>query len=347
MLRAYNYIDTTHLRLHEYVIAFFNRIEFQTGDFTDVFFETEFLPIVNRHKKILRDEFLKIYNEVKDWDQLGRSILCQQIRQSNEIERICAREVIPVKLDREATGLYETIRTLFLKLYSNVLDGNIFREEMKLTLREHFDEFRQSNQAITLCPMCGITQLKTEHDDTRDQYDHYLPKALFPYSAVNFLNLVPTCKDCNLDVKKEKDVLLISGNRKIFFPFARNHSGVDISISIAHDLANISHVVWNVELVSRDGKDEEVESWNMIYEIDFRYKSFIKGRIRKWYEAYWKTIRTPMFSRLSDEDKFDCYIEVLKGIEEVELDVIQRPALQAFIEQSPLARAAQEAALYS
>ncbi len=40
------------------------------------------------------------------------------------------------------------------------------------------------------CPYCaGIGQVKT--------LDHYLPKSVYPLHAVNPLNLVPSCRDCN------------------------------------------------------------------------------------------------------------------------------------------------------
>jgi hypothetical protein len=39
------------------------------------------------------------------------------------------------------------------------------------------------------CPLCGHRQVMT--------LDHYLPKSTFPALAVNPVNLVPACRDCN------------------------------------------------------------------------------------------------------------------------------------------------------
>lgn len=348
MLKAYRFIETPHVRLHEFVVAFFDRIEHESGEFNEEFFDEEFLPIVNRHHQILRAQFENIYEEVREWPQADRSILCEQIRQSNQIERICRREVVPQTIDKHQKDIYETLRNLFLKLYSNVLDGDIFRDEMGVILREHFDEFRKVNHDLTVCPMCGISELKTEHDDFRDQYDHYLPKSVYAYSSVNFLNLVPTCKDCNsFDVKGDADVLDVTGTRKLFFPYDENHQGVDIDISIAVDDADLSDIEWKLDLASPDGKDEEVESWGIIYNIETRYKAFVKGRIKKWYKAYWEFMGRGDLAHLEEDDRRACYLASLEEDEKQLLSFVKRPALMAFLEQSPLARAAQEAAAYS
>jgi hypothetical protein len=42
-----------------------------------------------------------------------------------------------------------------------------------------------------VCPQCGVGRVRT--------LDHYLPKTLFPALAVVPENLIPTCRDCNLD----------------------------------------------------------------------------------------------------------------------------------------------------
>lgn len=43
----------------------------------------------------------------------------------------------------------------------------------------------------TICPLCGYGQVKT--------VDHYLPKSKFPLYSVLTHNLVPACRDCNIE----------------------------------------------------------------------------------------------------------------------------------------------------
>src|SRR5690606_360287 len=120
----------------------------------------------------------------------------------------------PQKFPRSTTGLYGVLKGFFIDLYEQVLDGNGFRDLFSTTLRAHFDEFSTINSEITLCPICGLGELKKHTDEARDQYDHYLPKSIYPLSSVNFKNLVPVCRECNsLDVKGDTDIVDTSSNR--------------------------------------------------------------------------------------------------------------------------------------
>lgn len=347
MLKSYKFVETEHQKLHEFVIAFFNRVESESGKFSLDFFEAEFRTIVKRHKKILKVAFEEIYNEIKDWDQESKSDLCEVIRQSNDIANICSRQIIPRTFIDSDADIYKKIRTLFLKLYSDVVNGAPVHEEWGITLRHHFDAFRIANDGITLCPMCGISELKTEYDTTRDQYDHYLPKALYPLSSVNFYNLVPICKECNsFDAKGEKDILALTTNR-LFYPYDDTHQGINVDFSILCDSANVEEIDWQVTLVSPAGKFQEVNAWKEIYNIEYRYIGFVKGRIKKWYRAYWQYLKDDTLIDLTEEQKSAAYFASLKADDAECLNIIRKPAISEFISKCSMAKAAQEAEFYS
>src|SRR6266567_621216 len=183
MIRPYRYIETVHAKLHEYVLAYFRKIETDANGFRDELFEVNFLPIVNNHPRILKYRLELIYNHVRLLPDHDRHSFCQQIIESNQIAKICNGEYKPKVISKTATGINKILRNMFLDLYNQVLDGDSFQKNNNTTLRDHFDEFCEVNKDTTLCPICGISELKKSQDKSRDQYDHYLPKSLYPFSS--------------------------------------------------------------------------------------------------------------------------------------------------------------------
>ena len=55
-----------------------------------------------------------------------------------------------------------------------------------------YDEIMQS-APYEICPFCTMRKVKT--------IDHFLPKSEYPSYAITPLNLVPCCRDCNMDKK--------------------------------------------------------------------------------------------------------------------------------------------------
>lgn len=347
MIKTYKYHLSCHSMLHQHVLQFFDRIEFETGPFDLSFFDPDFRPIVNRHRKVLKQKFKDIYDVLSRLPQGARSNICNQIRDSNDIERICQGTVTPVKIDDSANGIRKVIRNFFLDLYNQVLDGDPFKDAYHTTLREHFDGFSEINRETTLCPICGIGELKKKEDSTRDQYDHFLPKALYPFSSVNFENLVPSCKECNsFDAKGEADTIAISTG-KMFFPFDTLHKGISVEFHISKDNFEPEKVDWRIDFTNPDGKNDEIESWKAIYKIEKRYSGHVKARIDKWYRFYWEYIHDSELQHLSEADKKLCCLKALEKDESLELNFIRKPALDGFIDESVMAKAEIEARYYS
>lgn len=333
--------------LHQHVLQFFDRIEFETGAFDLSFFDPDFRPIVNRHRKVLKQKFKDIYAVLSRLPQGVRSDICNQIRNSNDIEAICQGTKTPIKIDDSANGIRKVIRTFFLDLYNQVLDGDPFKDAYHTTLREHFDGFSEINKETTLCPICGIGELKKKEDATRDQYDHFLPKALYPLSSVNFENLVPSCKECNsFDAKGEADTIAVSTG-KLFYPFDNSHKGISVEFHIAADDIEPEKVDWRIDFTNPDGKNDEIESWKAIYKIENRYSGHVKARIDKWYRFYWEYIHDSDLQHLSEADRELCCLKALEKDESLELTFIRRPALDGFINESVMAKAEIEAKYYS
>lgn len=115
-----------------------------------------------------------------------------------------------------------------------------------------------------------------EHHSKREAYDHYLPKALYPFNSINFHNLAPACHECNSTYKLSKDPTRNpAGRRKAFYPFATAAHTIDIQVVLQH--SNIEHLKpVNVQLQFGPAAiTEEIETWKDVYSIDERYKAKI------------------------------------------------------------------------
>jgi hypothetical protein len=340
MIKNYNYITTDHCRLHEFIISFFKRIEHENKPFDISFFEPDFQDIVNRHKTILKKQCKDIYEVISKWSKRKRSKFIRRIIISNSIENICHGTVKALSLDDIPSDIKPLIKDLFDNLYKQVLDGDPFNKKFNTTLRQHFDEFRTQNKELTLCPICGISELKTKYDTNRDQYDHYLPKSIYPLSSVNFKNLIPACTDCNsLEVKGDKDIVSIASNGKLFYIYDTSHKGIEVDFKISKDDEEIDNITWDINFLTPDVKIDEIESWKKIYNIEGRYKGFIKGRIESWYKAYLSYKQNSRLNSLSEQQKEDAYFVTLETDRELYLNFLRLPALQSFIRDSVLLKA--------
>lgn len=349
MIRNFKYLDTVaQLRLHESVIGFFNRIEFERGPFQDSYFDYTLSYLATRHPKIVRLRCELIYNTIRNWPLSQRTELFNLIRESNSIENICLGNYEPKRLPKSTKSIYGVIRGFFIDLYEQVLDGDGFRDLYSITIRNHFDDFSILNSEITLCPVCGIGELKKHTDKSRDQYDHYLPKSIYPLSSVNFKNLVPVCKECNsFDVKGDTDIIGVSTNRKLFYLYDETHKGVSVIFQIITDDANPNNIQWQINFSNPDGKQDEIESWKTIYKIESRYIGFVNARVESWYGHYWEYMNRSKVSHLPDDVKSDCYEAFLEIDKEKYLNFIRKPALEGFLSGSTLAQAAIEVKQYS
>ena len=286
MINTYTFFDSPQNLLHKFVIAFFNKIETETSDFSENLFEKEFYDnLVSKHKGILRKSLKDIYEIIRHWEQPRKTAFCDAIRNSNKIKDICEGTVIPSKDTDIPDEVRELVKTFFLKLYEDVLKGNIFKA-IYGGRREHYREFKKIvNNDFEFCPACGMVEMKTYEDKKTDQYDHYLPKDVYPFSSVNFENLVPICADCNsLEVKSNKDVLSYTG--KVFFPFDKNENEIDIELRIETNNDDLSKIKWVIDYSCFNDREKEINAWKEIYNIESRHKTHISGRISKWYKLY-------------------------------------------------------------
>lgn len=173
---------------------------------------------------------------------------------------------LALKLEEFCTNLWKHVRGL--KPVTNVVG----------TLPEHFKQFRHINKT-SICPYCGISRIEGVFSDVQEDYDHYLPKSVYPFNAVTMSNLAPICDKCNKKYKGQKDPLhdQQGKRRKAFFSYSSLPSQIKIRMSLIHgggptiDPLNLQPTEIAIVLEA-PGRTEEVEGWKELFGIETRYK---------------------------------------------------------------------------
>jgi hypothetical protein len=261
-------------------------------------FPDRFMDIVDGHPKHIRLACLMIYREMCKLPKDQLDTLISRAEESNDIEQICAGSVKPLHIKEIPEPLAKLLKETFENLYKYVLRGRgtaAFAKRYK-TIRGHYDTFFENNSEVLQCPFCGIYPVRT---DQMMEYDHYLPKSLYPLYATNLMNLVPTCKECNQTDKGAKDVIGATTG-KLFYPYSKHHKGISITFRVKSEPA-FDESTWEVDLASKNGKKDEVTSWREIYNIDARYKNYVSRNSISW----WDEFRTYALEHVPKDEKFE------------------------------------------
>lgn len=201
---------------------------------------------------------------------------------NNDLEKVCANDPA-THLARYADiavnhkDLAAQLGTFFKGLYSqSLLDLAALRAKIG-DIDDHYQTFVATNKSGK-CPFCGIGDIKGEHHSKREAFDHYLPKALYPFNSINFRNLAPACHECNSTYKLSKDPAHnLAGRRRAFYPFAAAAQIIDIQVALQHsDIENLKPTDVQMQF-GPAAITEEIETWKDVYGIEERYKAKLCG----------------------------------------------------------------------
>jgi hypothetical protein len=59
---------------------------------------------------------------------------------------------------------------------------------------------------ISVCPYCNRNFIRLVNSKRTDELDHFYPKSKYPFLAISFYNLIPSCKTCNQTFKKAEEI---------------------------------------------------------------------------------------------------------------------------------------------
>lgn len=134
------------------------------------------------------------------------------------------------KLEETERNILEKVESVEVKQKAGALltdeEKDLICERDRLLCTKAIDDFNRSlfkvfvdelygkldkkkfvkNLNLRICPYYGrnyIFNVDRKEKTIKPQIDHFLPKGQFPFLAISYYNLIPSCTVCNLDVKGE------------------------------------------------------------------------------------------------------------------------------------------------
>lgn len=202
--------------------------------------------------------------------------LKQWYQANNDIEKVCANDpAVQIARYADITAIHPDLSGQLASFFKGLWPlPNIAALREKIgQIDEHYQAFMQAN-TTGKCPFCGLGDIKGVHHTKREAYDHYLPKALYPFNSINFRNLAPACHECNSTYKLSKDPANnAAGRRKAFYPYATGAHQIEITVDLNNlDIDRLTPA--DIQLTFGPAiAHEEIETWKEVYGIDERYKA--------------------------------------------------------------------------
>ena len=256
-----------------------------------------FSVLYDRKNKLYKD-IEEIYNLIKTLNKTKKDFIKKAFITNNKIEDLCSENTsgfFYISLERETnTNLAIKIKDFNNYLYK-FLDKKDASFVKNFTSIADYYKLLVSQLPNSICPFCGISDINSEKLTKRDAFDHYLPKSLLPFTAINIKNLAPMCKDCNQDWKHDINPINTDkdkgSSRKTFFPFNNSAYVIDISIKkleINPSYEKDKHII-DIDY-DCEGHCDEVKTWLELFNINNRYDDLIRKSLRFWLEE-WRIIK--------------------------------------------------------
>lgn len=271
--------------IHNIPKVFFSRIEGSTT-FGNHLFPTWANTIYSATD--LKIKFKAVYDKYKGITlKTNRDKVINAFKHTNQIQNLCNNnpQTLMIQLSDLPSSIQGEISRLFLYLYNTALNYKLFEEFVNDTAREFIDRFSVKN-SLAICPFCGIESFINIEGQARLPLDHWLYKASFPMTSVNFNNLVPIGKDCNAKpAKGDKNVLLdrtlLNARVISYYPFSVN-SGINTKFKFINE-PTINEIIdddWEFKFSPNDISEQMIfDSWVSIMNIDVRYQDYFRKNV--------------------------------------------------------------------
>jgi hypothetical protein len=296
MIYSYKHLPHKIEGLNVEINYFFEKLfENDLEEYNDqILLKPDFVTLISSSGKIINylTQLTKDYHQLKEIDKLT---LQNAFKYNSPIELLCNDPTCdsPIKFTAiQNEGFRKLLKDFLTDLWEDYPIIKAIEDNYGL-VQDHFNDFIDNNhQKAFVCPFCGLHKLKPSKAVNRDAYDHYIPKAFYPFISINYLNLFPICHECNSDEKKATDTLFINGTRrKVFYPYDTSYRSDQLSIVVepqeSYSSFNfktlLQDIKWNYKFTYEGNSDQRLESWDEIFRIKGRYKENILQYQNEWF----------------------------------------------------------------
>lgn len=226
----------------------------------------------------VRDRLFAFKDAYAVLSQPDREIVLATLVSQNEIANLLNRTLQPKVISQTHPVIHEKAKDLFVFCFERLTDLDVRAGQYSIIFASLSDK---------ICPFCGIERVMNPAETAQDQ-DHYLAKSIYPFCAANLRNLVPMCRCCNRDYKKDKDVIE-NGARRAFDPYNSTPPELTLNRTIIVEGSSPIKFNWNIDFLTNV---DEAETWNSVFDIRTRYeRDILNEYFDKWLWGFSETCR--------------------------------------------------------
>lgn len=326
MLRTYRPINHPIFTLHNYVEHLVCQVWCNASDAStcENLLDANFEIIYNAYGW-LKTDVDAIYERCKTLTDEQRADIREAFNINNRIAELCNGTLTPIELDTLPDLVKEGMKPLLVKFYDYLID----RAAVPGDKLEYYNDLMTANPTFKFCPCCGLSPIESAESHYREDNDHYLPKADFPFASVNFQNLVPLCSKCNKKCKSTKNPF--EAGRVSFYPFDTTQTNIEVSINIIDNIDLDYRTLRENDIeISFSNDPNKTSTWDWLFQIKERYNEETRG----FSKTELRTLANRLY-RNSERNTGLTYEQILDDtIEDYEIEIfedrkfLKRPFLQ-------------------
>ncbi|WP_445947085.1 HNH endonuclease, partial [Shewanella sp.] len=93
--------------------------------------------------------------------------------------------------------------------FGGLLSNSIFKYKTYRSSKFCINLYQNIGLKNLTCPYCNLETISIIQTNDKGKMllslDHFYPKSLYPYLALSFYNLIPSCHNCNSNIKQDKN----------------------------------------------------------------------------------------------------------------------------------------------